>query len=209
MRNFAFCPLRMGFLAAVLSANASSANVAPRAPQGIFVTIDISDYVNQSNLPAQGADAIISAFYASMLSNPAVSGLDIELRWDFAQPNPPPAPLNMSYVDDAFTEAAAYNKAIHLNVTGGFNSPQWLWDASQPTGIPSCDPLLKGNPAPNCGTVTFNYYAENTDQDGNGQKLVLPLPWNASYISSWQSFLTALGNDHAKQLQHLRQRRQQ
>ena len=192
MRGFIFHVAAVSLLSLFVPAGASSAYAQSRAPHGIYATIDISDYVKNNKLKDKGDDAAVSAFYDGMLGNPAVAGLDIELHWDFAQPNPPPAALNWGYVDDAFTEAAAYGKTVHLDATAGFNSPQWLWDASQPTGIPSCAPLFKGNTAPKCGTVTFNYYAENTDQDGNNHTLVLPLPWNTSYISNWHAFLTAL-----------------
>jgi hypothetical protein len=192
MRHFIFHAAAATLFGLLVLAQASSAYAESRAPHGIYATIDISDYISSNNLPQQGADATVSAFYDTMLGNPAIAGLDIEVHWDFAQPNPPPAAFNWGYVDDAFTEAAAYGKTVHLDATAGFNSPLWLLDASQPTGIPSCDPLFKGNKAPNCGTVTFNYYAENTDQDGGNHMLVLPLPWSATYISNWHAFLTAL-----------------
>ena len=75
-------------------------------------------------------------------------------------------------------------KTIQLIVDAGFDSPQWLLDQ-----IPSCDGLFKSppqNPPSNCGKVTFTGYAEPAEGD------VLPLPWNPTYKSAWQTFLTAL-----------------
>jgi hypothetical protein len=194
MRRFAIHAVEMSILGLFVLAEASSASALPRAPQGLYATIDISDYVNNNGLMDTGDDAIMKALYDSMLGNPAISGLAIELHWDFAQKKPPPAVPNWDYVELAFTEAAAYGKTIHLNVTAGFNSPRWLWDSTQPTGLPSCNSLFSNppTPAPNCGTVTFNYYGENTDQDKNATGLVLPLPWNTTYIDDWHAFLTAV-----------------
>ena len=185
----------------LLAVAPAPAQAQPRAPRGVYATIDILDYVTKNGLPLipmPGQDAQLIAYYDGLLANPAIAGLHIELHWKLGQPNPPPAALNLLYVDDAFTEAASYGKTVQLDVTGGFNSPQWLWDSSQPTGLPSCDPIFL-NPtqsALNCGTVTFNYYGENTDQDGNtvsgSPSLVLPLPWNSTYIADWQAFISAL-----------------
>jgi hypothetical protein len=194
MRRFAILAVTANCLGLAVPAGASFADEFPRAPRGIYATIDISDYIKQANLPTEGDDAAIAAFYDSMLDNPAVAGLHLEVHWDFAQPLPPPAPPNWGYIDVAFREAERHGKTIQLDVTAGFNSPAWVWDANQSTGIPSCDPLFASppEPAPNCGTVTFSYYAERTDQDGNGNKLVLPLPWNRTYVSRWHEFLAAL-----------------
>jgi hypothetical protein len=173
---------------------AASADASPhQPPQGIYVKIDISDYVSAHSLPTQGADADMITFYDGLLQNQAVSGLALQVHWDWAQPYAPPSSLNWDYINDAFTEATAYGKTIQLIVTAGFNSPMWVWDWDISTGLPSCDPLFSGGTAPNCGTVSFSYYDENTDQDGSTTGLlVLPLPWNPTYISYWHSFLEAL-----------------
>jgi hypothetical protein len=173
----------------------------PRVPQGVYATIDVSDYANQHpNINDNG----IENFYDTMLANPAISGLDIELHWDFVEQNPPPmggltaADLtNMNYVNDAFTEAAKYRKTVKLDVTAGFNSPTWLLNSTTnpTTALRPCDSIFVNGSAPNCGTVTFNYYGEKTDQDTTNQvdqMLILPLPWNTTYLDDWEAFLTVL-----------------
>ncbi len=196
MRSFTLHVALVGFVGLFVLAEACTGYAQPRAPQGIYARIDISDYINDHNpvIPPSGDDPDMIALYDSMLRNPAISGLALIVHWDFAQPNPPPAAYNWDYVDAAFMEAAKYGKTIQFIVTAGFNSPRWLWDSTQPTGLPSCDGLFLNppQPAPNCGTVTFNYYSTKTDQDGNNQTLVLPLPWNTTYVTDWQTFLTAL-----------------
>ena len=140
---------------------------APRAPEGIYAKIDISDYIAENNLQPQGDDDAFARVYNNMLGDPAISGLALQVHWDWAQPDPFAGP-NWGYVDVAFNRAAAWGKTIQLIATAGFNSPQWVLDS-----IPSCAPLfvvfakLK---APHCGTVTFDFYDEKTDRDN----LVLP-----------------------------------
>jgi FG-GAP-like repeat len=203
MDSRAFHSAVVGFLSPLILAGPSAVNAQqPRAPRGVYATIDILDYITQNGLPLipmPGQDAPLVAFYDTMLANPAISGLHIELHWDLGQPNPPPAALNLLYVEDAFTEAAKYGKTIILDVTAGFNSPQWLLNATTnpTTALPPCDNLfVKGETTPmNCGTVTFNYYGEKTDQDTKNQAdqmLILPLPWNSTYLGDWQAFLTQL-----------------
>ena len=197
MRHNAYWARVINFLPLLVLITPSFAFSASRSPQGIYATIDISDYVS-NQCPDTGCEAAIIDLYDSMLGNRAISGLHLEVHWDFLQPQADAAP-DWTYVDDAFREAERYGKTIQLDVTAGFNSPEWLWNAQKPTGLPSCDPLFANppGPAPNCGTVTFSYYGENTDQDGNGDKLVLPLPWNATYISRWHALLIALQSRYA------------
>ena len=114
-------------------------------------------------------------------------------------PNPPAAanPYAWNIVDDAFNQAAAWDaqnpaqapKTIQIIATPGFNSPAWML-----AQIPSCDGLFQSpvqTPPSTCGTVTVKGY--NEADDGN----VLPLPWNPTYKSAWQTFLTAFAARYA------------
>jgi FG-GAP-like repeat len=208
MCRLSFHSAAAGVLGVLVAFTAAPTAHAQRAPRGIYATIDISDYVKQQmSMGNTVNDMTVSAYYDSFLINSAVSGIDLEVHWDFAEPNPPPAngPLTaadlfLNYVTDTFTEAAKYGKTVKLDVTAGFNSPQWLLDHTQPTGLPSCDTLFTtGNAADGCGTVTFNYYGEATDQDTpnqTNQMLVLPLPWNSTYVAAWEAFLTVLAQQY-------------
>jgi len=175
------------------------AQPAPRGPRGIYAVVNVENEIAalQSATPSittAQLDAGFNSFYQGLLSNSAVAGLAIRPYWATLNPNPPGA-VNAYYwnlVDDAFDQAAAWNaqnpaqapKTIQLIVTPGFQSPQWLLDQ-----IPSCDGLFQMpavTPPSTCGKATFTGFSEATD--GN----VLPLPWNPTYKSAWQSFVTAL-----------------
>ena len=137
----------------------------------------------------------ITLFIRNSLSNPAVSGLTLQVHWDRLNPNAPPAANAYDWApfwDEAFAQEAAWEaqnpgqipKTIQLILTPGFQSPPWM--LSQ---IPSCDGLFQSpvqTPSSTCGTVIFTGYSEATD--GN----VFPLPWNPFYKSVWRTFLTAL-----------------
>lgn len=174
---------------------------AARQPSGIYGKVDFTDYVAKlekanPSITAAQLDAGFVSLYQDLLANPAISGLTLQVHWDLANPNPPTASnaYAWGYIDDAFTQVAAWNsanpaqppKTIQFIVTAGFNSPQWVLDQ-----IPSCDGMFQTpavTPPSNCGKVTFNGYSET----GDGP--VLPLPWDPVYKSAWQVFLTALAS---------------
>jgi hypothetical protein len=190
-QGFAIHAVAMSFLGLFVLPEGSFAQSVPHAPpQGIYAKIDISDYIAKHKLMDQGDNDAFASLYDSVLKNDANSGLTLAVHWRWAEPLSPilTGPVfNWGYVDVAFDRATFWHKTIQLIVTAGFNSPQWVLDS-----IPSCDLLFSGGNAPNCGTATFNYYSEKTDQDGPNDTLVLPLPWNLTYISKWHAFLAAL-----------------
>jgi uncharacterized protein (TIGR03437 family) len=171
---------------------------APRRPRGIYAVVNtggLSDMQQQANpsITTAQLDVYFNSLYQDLLTNPAVAGLTLQIRWDRINPNPPASanPYAWNVVDDAFNQAAAWDaqnpgqvpKTIQIIADPGFNSPAWML-----AQIPSCDGLFQSpvqTPPSTCGTVTFKGY--NEADDGN----VLPLPWNAFYKSSWKTFLTA------------------
>jgi uncharacterized protein (TIGR03437 family) len=171
---------------------------SPRRPRGIYSVVDTGGLINmqqQANpsITTAQLDVYFNSLYQALLSNPAVAGLTLQVRWDTVNPNPPTAanPYLWNIVDDAFNQAAAWDaqnpgqtpKTIQIIATPGFNSPAWML-----ARIPSCDGLFQSpvqTPPGTCGTVTFKGY--NEADDGN----VLPMPWNVVYKSAWQTFLTA------------------
>jgi len=170
----------------------------PRVPRGIYAVVDTEVLITeqqQSNpsITTAQLDVYFNGLYQDLLSNPAVSGLTLQVHWDWLNPNPPGSANSYAWniVDDAFNQAAAWDaqnpaqtpKTIQIIATPGFNSPAWVLAA-----IPSCDGLFESpvqTPPSNCGTVIFKGYTENND--GN----VFPLPWNPFYKSAWPTFLTA------------------
>jgi uncharacterized protein (TIGR03437 family) len=170
----------------------------PRRPRGIYAVVDTGGLIKmqqQANplITTAQLDVYFNSLYQALLSDPAVAGLTLQIRWDTVNPNPPTTanPYLWNIVDDAFNQAAAWDaqnpgqtpKTIQIIADPGFNSPAWML-----AQIPPCDGLFQSpvqTPPSTCGTVTIKGY--NEADDGN----VLPLPWNAFYKSSWQTFLTA------------------
>ena len=161
-----------------------------RKPLGVYAHIDVADAIGSypgSGTPTQAQlHTYLRSLYASLLADPAISGITLGAHWDQTQPSSgsDPSSYNWSYLDDVFAAAAAAQKTVQLIITPGVNSPSWLLD--QP---PSCDPLFATGSAPsNCGKVTFVGFPETQRADGN----VFPLPWNSVYQSAWSAFLTSL-----------------
>jgi hypothetical protein len=180
-------------------APALGAQPAPRRPRGIYAVVNVTDNINQQktgnpSITPAGLNTYFNQLYQDLLSNPAISGLTLQVHWDTLNPEAPAAakPFNWTYVDDAFNQASMWNmqnpakapKTIQLIVLPGFQTPKWVLHQ-----IPSCDFLFQSpdqtTPA-TCGKVTFTGYKEG------GDSTELPLPWNPLYKSSWKTFLTAL-----------------
>ena len=172
---------------------------APRKPLGIYAVVNVEDNISSqtkanSSITTAQLDVVFNTLYQSLLENPAVSGLALQVHWDTLNPNAPTSSNSYfwNYVEDAFAQAAAWDaqnpsqtpKTIQLLVMPGFNSPQWVLNQ-----LTSCDGLFQTpvvTPPSTCGTATFTGYQEG------GDGTVLPLPWNSVYKSAWQTFLTAL-----------------
>ena len=172
----------------------------PKRPRGVYAKVSISDYLNadpNNIIQPSGDHAAFNKLYRSLLKNPAISGLTLQVHWDWAQPNGPNH-FNLGYVQDAFDMVEEWNnkphavqKNIQLIPTAGFNSPKWLLDS-----LTSCDLLFiphVRNPSEDlsdCGKATFGSYFEDTDNNN----LELPLPWNKHYQKKWKAFLKELND---------------
>lgn len=169
---------------------------APRAPRGVYTVVNVADAIKQQqknnpSITTAQLDAYFNGLYQSLLQDPAVAGLTLQVHWSLLNPSAGGATAFFwNYVDDAFQQAAASNlqnpaqtpKTIQFIVSAGFQTPQWVLDL-----IPSCDPLFQGlTPPVNCGKATFTGFSEGGDSTS------LPLPWNPTYQLYWQAFLTAL-----------------
>jgi hypothetical protein len=140
----------------------------------------------------------LSALYASLLSNPAVSGLSLVVQWSTLNDTEGAVP-DWTYLDEAFDQVSIWNgnnpsapaKTIQLTVTPGFGTPAWALDQI----LPSCDALFQapqGDPGGPCGQADF------LDSEGMAKPalLPLPLPWNSTYQGLWQTFLKALATKY-------------
>jgi hypothetical protein len=168
-------------LAPALVAGVVPSQPDPRRPRGIYGKVKITEYINQSHTAAD-----LHSLYQDLLNNPAISGLALQIQWDTLNPYSPTNttgqnPYDWSYLEDAFTLATAAKKTIQLIVTPGFQSPSWVLDQ-----LDSCDGTFPAPPK-TCGKVTFAGFTEPT-----GGKVILPLPWDPTYKTAWQTFLTAL-----------------
>jgi uncharacterized protein (TIGR03437 family) len=171
-------------LCATLSCAQSSSSI--RKPLGVYVKVDVQDAIDGYSGPASQLHSYLQSLYATLLADPAISGLTIGANWAKLQPSAGTAASSFDWsdLDDAFDAAAAAHKPVQLIITPGSDMPTWLVNQ-----IPSCDPLFTSGSAPaNCGTVTFVGYPE---VQRAGQTM-FPLPWNTVYQAAWDAFLMQL-----------------
>jgi uncharacterized protein (TIGR03437 family) len=157
-----------------------------RAPLGVYVKVNVQDAIDGYNGTASQLHPYLQGLYASLLSNPTISGLTIGADWAKLQPSAGASAgsFDWSDLDDAFDAAAVAHKPVQLIITPGTDMPTWLVNQ-----IPSCDPLFTTGSAPaNCGTVTFVGYPEVQ----RAEQTVFPLPWNTVYQAAWDAFLMQL-----------------
>jgi hypothetical protein len=87
----------------------------PGRPRGIYAVVNVEAAINQqqanSSITTAQLDAYFNTFYQSLLADPAISGLTLQVHWDTVNPYPPGAANSYlwSYVDDAFAQAAAWD----------------------------------------------------------------------------------------------------
>ena len=175
---------------------------SPNIPVGIYAVVPVEAVVAQQqkanpSITQAQLNSYLITLYTELLSNPAVSGLTLQIHWDTLNPNAPEDanPYVWDFVDDAFSSAFQWNlnnpyttapspKTVQLIVTAGFDSPQWVRNK-----LTSCDGLFDSpvvTPPSTCGKVKFIHVKEKADSKE------LPMPWNDTYKADWKTFLTAL-----------------
>lgn len=180
--------LKTSWILASLFASLSWAQSPPniRSPLGVYLKVDVPLAISGYNGPASQLHSYLQSLYASLLADPAISGLTIGAPWAKLQPSAGTSPTSFDWsdLDDAFDAATAAHKPVQLIITPGSDMPTWLVNE-----IPSCDPLFTSGTAPaNCGTVTFVGYPE----EQRAIQTVFPLPWNTVYQTAWDAFLMQL-----------------
>jgi hypothetical protein len=198
-------------LAACASPGRTDSRTDVPGPSGVFAKVDIEAAIkavtktymenNHGHKPTTAeVHILLQQLYGNLLTNQAVSGLVVGMNWDGVQLSDPsgeacdpygntPSGCDWSFLDDAFMVARFADVPLHIQITPGFDSPQWLLSK-----IPSCDGLFDPKKAPSvaadCGKVTFTYFPEISHTDpGEDGHYVLPLPWNPVYQHAWWSFL--------------------
>jgi hypothetical protein len=96
-------------LAQVRAGAGNQQQIDPRRPRGIYAKVNIATEINQKlkanpSITPEQLNAYFDNLFQSLLDNPAISGLTLQVHWDTVNPNPPTAPkaFDWSYVDDAF-----------------------------------------------------------------------------------------------------------
>ena len=174
----------LALLCGSLSWAQSSSNI--REPLGVYAKVNVQDAIDGYSGPAGQLHPYLQSLYASLLADPAISGLAIGALWAKLQPSAGTSPSSFDWtdLDDAFDAATVAHKPVQLIITPGTDMPTWLVNQ-----IPSCDPLFTSGSAPaNCGTVTFVGYPEVQ----RAVQTVFPLPWNTVYQAAWDTFLMQL-----------------
>jgi hypothetical protein len=69
---------------------------ALRRPRGIYAVVNVEDAINQQqaanpSVAISQMDAYFLSVYQSLLANPAIAGLTLQVHWDTLNPNPPGA----------------------------------------------------------------------------------------------------------------------
>jgi hypothetical protein len=169
-----------------------------------------------SSYPNPAADEVLVAYFTTLLSNPAVTGLTPQIPWSFINPNDPgPDPFHSAAnayawnsLDDVFIAVDRWNdahrgsppKTIQLIVSPGFNSPSWVFSNIDNSvcgwhdncvGAGSCDGLFMAPVqavSSQCGYTTIFFKSEGAPVE----QIPLPLPWNSIYKRDWWMFLAAL-----------------
>src|SRR5580704_5266286 len=116
----------LAWLCASLSWAQSAANI--RAPLGVYVKVDVQDAINGYNGPASQLHSYLQSLYASLLADPAISGLTIGAEWAKLQPSAGTSSSSFDWadLDDAFDAATAAHKPVQLFITPGTDMPTWL-----------------------------------------------------------------------------------
>jgi hypothetical protein len=201
-----------------------------RGPTGIYAHVLLKtvlpDAHHQAKMDCSGCsnpnvDQFLKNYFGNLLSNPAISGIQLEVKWNDLQPldagndplNPNKDSFDFSYLDDAFNAIIEWNnnnpsqppKTLMLVAIPGFHSP--LNSNTLGTGVVwllshlnSCDGLFRGKGVAvppglaGCGYTSIFWDAEDFPP-GMAEKRNLPMPWNTIYKKYWQSFLREL-NQH-------------
>ena len=194
----------------------------PRSPLGIYAIVNVGEYTDRYNNdqshpagPATLADpcapvndasvtnteSYFVCLYKNLLKNTAVSGIELTESWAQLNPNPPGSSkdYDWSLIDDLFAQVSNWNskhstfppKTVQLVPTPGFNSPTWLLDE-----LTSCNALFGDRLVHllTCGKATFSGFIEGGVDKSTDAPIAedLPLPWDPTYKSAWQTFLTKL-----------------
>src|SRR5580765_4538128 len=87
----------LALLCASLSWAQSPANI--RAPMGVYAKIAVQDAISGYNGGASKLHSYLQGLYASLLADPAISGLAVGAHWDKLQPSAGISPSSFDWSD--------------------------------------------------------------------------------------------------------------
>ena len=100
-------------------------------------------------------------------TNPSVDGIVIRTYWSDVQPGPDQ--YDWSFIDSQIQAASASGKKVMLVVMPGAFTPTWAFQGVQSAQF----------------VVDYGFI--------QGQTVTLPLPWDATYLNRWFTFVRVLG----------------
>jgi hypothetical protein len=202
------------FAISVSAALCASCSVAaqpapPRQPVGIYAIPNIDGCVAETN----HTDECISNNIADLLTNSAISGIALFVRWSDLNPSYPPGSTDStngyydwSILDDVFGAVQKWNlqhptnhpATIQLGIIPGFWTSPWVLH-----NLINCDPMfltnsdgtilgvVPTNVPTNCGCATFL-----NSEGAENSLMLLPLPWNSLYTNAWGVFIQAVAQKY-------------
>ena len=119
-----------------------------------------------------------SLFDVRTYTNPNISGLTFRTSW--ADVEPAEGNYVWTKLDTVFDNADKNSKWVELVLIPGFGTPKWALQGVQ--------------------TASFNVkYGP-----GKGDQLLLPLPWDQTYLNRWFAFLKAVGARYQNRLSFIK-----
>jgi hypothetical protein len=115
-------------------------------------------------------DTITSVTNSPVWSRSDMAGVAIRIYWNSIQPTSS-STYDWSYIDAVADLAAQHGKRFSINVTAGFNAPNWVYESGTDSN----------------GSAKFTI---------SGRKIggVMPAPWDYNFQRRWATFLLALAN---------------
>jgi len=105
-------------------------------------------------------------FEAQTFTNPSAAGITFRTSWQDVEPTQDGFDWNK--LDTTFDDADKYNKWVELVLIPGMGTPAWALQGVQ--------------------TSTFSIIYG----PGKGESLLMPLPWDQTYLNRWFTFLKAV-----------------
>ena len=181
-----------------------------RQPSGIYARYVPGGCLNQDGNTNAQTDDCISNAVAPLLTNSAISGIEVIVQWSELCPSVPPnsatstnGTTNWNVLDDVFATVAVWNaansnsppKTVQLGIIPGFDTPRWILNQ-----LVSCNPMFTSNGintnlvTNTCGCATF---LSGEGPNSTYTPKLLPLPWNPIYTNAWANFIRAVGQRYA------------